>query len=509
MKIYSAREIRDLDDATIRLEPVTSMALMERAANAAFLRIREKLQEGSSVAVFAGPGNNGGDGLVIARLLKNEGCQLRVFLVETGVRHSPEHEANLQRLQKSGIIPVTLTDQASFPVLSPNETVIDAIFGSGLTRAPSGLSADVIRLINASGAYIISIDLPSGLFCDDNSKADLSAAIRASLTLTFQFPKLSFMFSGTSAFVEKWEVLDIGLHTATISSMPAVYEFVEAKDVKPVLRKRKKFDHKGAFGHALLIAGSLGKAGAATLAAAAAMRTGAGLVTVHTPTSAVVPVQSALPEAMVSPDPGSEFITTIPDLARFNAIGVGPGLGTDPDTRKALFDLLKSWNKPLVVDADALNIMALEPEVLALLPPGSILTPHPGEFKRLAKTDKTDYQLLMVQREFAKKHNCIIVLKGSCTSVALPDGKVYFNSTGNPGMATGGTGDVLTGMITAMLAQEYTPEQAAVTAVYLHGASGDLALRIHSEESLIAGDIIMNIGRAFRETMFNNFNLYL
>jgi len=509
MKIFSAREIRDLDDATIRLEPVTSMALMERAANAAFLRIRDKLSEDSSIAIFAGPGNNGGDGLVIARLLKNEGYRIRVFLVETGVRHSPGQEANLQRLHKSGIIPVTLTDRDSFPSLAPGETVIDAIFGSGLTRPPSGLAADVIRYINDSGTFVISIDVPSGLFCDDNSGADLSAIVKASLTLTFQFPKLSFMFAGTSAFVNKWEVIDIGLHAASVASMPSAYEFVEAKDVKPVLRKRKKFDHKGAFGHALLIAGSYGKAGAATLAAAAAMRTGAGLVTVHTPGSAVLPVQAALPEAMVSPDPGAEFVTTIPDLKRFNSIGVGPGLGTDPDTRKALFDLLKSWNKPLVIDADALNIIALEPEILALLPPRSILTPHPGEFKRLAKTDMSDYRMLMLQREFAAKHNCIVVLKGSCTSVALPDGKVYFNSTGNPGMATGGTGDVLTGMITAMLAQEYTPEQAAVAAVYLHGAAGDLALRVHSEESLIAGDIIMNIGRAFRETMFNNFNLYL
>ncbi|HUW93831.1 MAG TPA: NAD(P)H-hydrate dehydratase [Bacteroidales bacterium] len=509
MKVYSAREIKYLEEATIKLEPVTSMALMERAANAAFLRIKDKLSEESSVAVFAGPGNNGGDGLVIARLLKNEGYQLRVFLIETGVRHSTEQEANLQRLNKSGIIPVTLTDTASFPVLSPNETVIDAIFGSGLTRPPSGLAADAIRMINSSGTYVISIDVPSGLFCDDNSTADPSAIIKASLTLTFQFPKLSFMFAGTSAFVDKWEVLDIGLHAPTISSMPSAYQFVEAKDIRPVLRKRKKFDHKGAFGHALIIAGSHGKAGAAILAAAAAMRTGAGLVTVHTPGSAVIPIQSALPEAMVSPDPGAEFITTMPDLARYNAVGVGPGLGTDPDTRNAITDLLKSCNRPLVLDADALNILALEPEALALLPPGSILTPHPGEFKRLAKTDKSDYQLLMIQREFASKHNCIIVLKGSCTSVALPDGKVYFNSTGNPGMATGGTGDVLTGMITSMLAQEYPPEQAAVAAVYLHGAAGDLALRIHSEESLIAGDIIINIGRAFRETMFNNFNMYL
>jgi NAD(P)H-hydrate epimerase len=212
---------------------------------------------------------------------------------------------------------------------------------------------------------------------------------------------------------------------------------------------------------------------------------------------------------MVSPDPGAEFVTSIPDLSRYNAVGAGPGLGTDPDTRNAIADLLTSCNMPLVLDADALNILALEPEMLAMVPPGSVLTPHPGEFKRLAGVDFSDYKMLMIQKEFAVKYQCTVVLKGSCTSIALPDGKILFNSTGNPGMATGGTGDVLTGMITALLAQEYSPEQAAIAGVYLHGAAGDLALRVHSEESLIAGDIIINIGRAFRETMFNHFNLYL
>jgi NAD(P)H-hydrate epimerase len=317
------------------------------------------------------------------------------------------------------------------------------------------------------------------------------------------------MFAGNDDFVGKWEMIDIGLHPETISKMPSRYHYIMKEDVRPLLRKRRKFDHKGSFGHALIMAGSYGKAGAATLSACAALRTGAGLVTVHTPVAAVIPVQSALPEAMVSPDTGTEYITSVPDLARFDAVGVGPGMGTDPDSRKALRTLLESARVPLVIDADALNMIAQDSDMLALVPPNSVLTPHPGEFRRLTSTERTDYQLMELQLEFAAKHNCIIVLKGAYTSIALPDGRIFFNSTGNPGMATGGCGDVLTGMITALLAQGYEPANAAIIGVYLHGLAGDVALRIHSEESVIAGDVLMNIGRAYRESQFNNFSLYL
>ena len=291
--------------------------------------------------------------------------------------------------------------------------------------------------------------------------------------------------------------------------MPSAYHYIMKEDVKPMLRRRRKFDHKGSYGHALIMAGSYGKAGAATLSACAALRSGAGLVTVHTPVTAVTPVQAALPEAMVSPDTGSEYITSVPDLSRFDAVGVGPGIGTDPDTRKALHTLLETVSVPLVLDADALNIIAQDKEMLALIPPNSVLTPHPGEFRRLTSEERSDYQLMELQIDFAIRYKCVIVLKGAHTSVALPDGRIYFNSTGNPGMATGGCGDVLTGIITALLAQGYEPAHAAIAGVYLHGVAGDVALRVHSEESVIAGDVLMNIGRAFRETQFNNFSLYL
>lgn len=509
MKIFTANEIREIDAATVRLEPVTPAGLMERAAKTFFQRLKETVPPEKKVNVFAGPGNNGGDGLVVARLLHEEGYPVRVFIVETGASHSSEFTMNADRLVRAGISPLTIAEPDLFPALGREEVIIDAIFGTGLHRPPAGVAAEVIRRINKTGAFVISVDVPSGLYCEDNTDMKLETVVRASLTFTFQFPKLAFMFAGNDDYVGKWEVLDIGLHPATIAEKPSAFHYIMREDVRPMIVKRRKFDHKGTFGHALVLAGSYGKAGAATLAAAAALRAGAGLVTVHLPASAVIPVQAALPEAMVSPDPGERNITSLPDLEVYSALGAGPGLGTDPDTRLVLEKLLDTATVPLLLDADALNIMSINRELLDKLPPRTVLTPHPGEFRRLADTSCSDYRLMEKQRAFAARYNCIVVLKGAHTSVALPDGEIYFNSTGNPGMATGGSGDVLTGMITSLLAQGYDPADAAVTGVYLHGLAGDVALRIHSEESVIAGDILMNIGRAYRETQFSNFSMYL
>lgn len=509
MKIFTANEIREIDAATVRLEPVTPAGLMERAAKTFFQRLKETVPPEKKVNVFAGPGNNGGDGLVVARLLHEEGYHVRVFIVETGASHRGEFTMNADRLARTGVSPLTLAEPDLFPSVGREEVIIDAIFGTGLQRPPAGVAAEVIRKINKTGAFIISLDVPSGLYCEDNADIDRKTVIKASLTFTFQFPKLAFMFAGNDENVGKWEVLDIGLHPATIAEKPSPFRYIMREDVRPMIVKRRKFDHKGTFGHALVMAGSYGKAGAATLAAAAALRAGAGLVTVHLPVSAVMAVQAALPEAMVSPDPGERNITALPDLEVYSAVGAGPGLGTDPDTRLVIEKLLETVSVPLLLDADALNILSLNRELLSKLPPRTVLTPHPGEFRRLAGTASSDFRLMEEQRAFARKYNCVVVLKGAHTSVALPEGEIYFNSTGNPGMATGGSGDVLTGMITSLLAQGYDPADAAVTGVYLHGLAGDVALRIHSEESVIAGDILMNIGRAYRETQFSNFSMYL
>lgn len=509
MKIFTSSEIREIDAATVRLEPVTPAGLMERAAKTLFQRLKDMIAPERKINVFSGPGNNGGDGLVLARLLQEDGYVVRVFIVETGSARSSEFRLNADRLERGGVIPSMIADPGQFPAIGREEVIIDAIFGTGLKKPPTGLAAEVIRRINATGAFIVSVDVPSGLFCEDNASTDSEAIVRATRTITFQFPKLAFMFAGSGRYTGAWEVIDIGLHAETIASMHTPYHYILRESVRPLLRTRDTFDHKGTFGHALLIAGSYGKAGAATLSAGAALRTGAGLVTVHTPSSSVLALQAALPEAIVSPDPGSSNVTSLPDLKPYSAIGAGPGLGTDPDTAAVLRSLLEAATVPLVLDADALNILSQNRELLGLLSPRTILTPHPGEFRRLTGTDSTDFRLMEEQRTFAAKHKCVVVLKGAHTSVALPDGTVYFNSTGNPGMATGGSGDVLTGMITSLLAQGYEPADAAITGVYLHGLSGDIALRIHSEESVIAGDILMNIGRAFRETHFNNFSVYL
>jgi len=509
MKIFTSAEIREIDAATIRFEPVTPAGLMERAAATLFQRLKDTVPPEKKINVFAGPGNNGGDGLVIARLLYEDGHPVRVFIVETGSAHSSEFRMNADRLERAGISPLTIADPELFPVIGRDEVIIDAIFGTGLSKPPAGVAAEVIRRINLTGAFVISVDVPSGLLCEDNTGADRDRIVRASQTITFQFPKLAFMFAGNDEQAGKWEVVDIGLHPETISEMPSVYHYIIRESVRPLLQKRRKFDHKGTFGHALIIAGSYGKAGAATLAAGAALRTGAGLVTVHTPASAVLAIQAALPEAMVSPDPGTGNVTELPDLSPYDAAGVGPGLGTDPDTVSVLRKLLETASIPLVLDADAINIMAQHKELLDLMPPNTVLTPHTGEFRRLTGTESSDYRLMEEQIAFAARYKCIVVLKGAHTSVAVPEGEVYFNSTGNPGMATGGSGDVLTGMITSLLAQGYEPADAAVAGVYLHGLAGDVALRIHSEESVIAGDILMNIGRAFRETHFSSFSMYL
>ena len=509
MKIFTSAEIREIDAATIRLEPVAPAGLMERAATTLFQRIKDIVAPERKINIFAGPGNNGGDGLVLARLMHEDGYVVRVYVVETGSKHSAEFSLNAGRLERSGIVPVTIADPEKFPVIGNDEVIIDAIFGTGLSKPPAGVAAGVIRRINASEAFVISVDVPSGLFCEDNTARERENIVRASRTITFQFPKLSFMFPGNGEFTGEWEVIDIGLHADTISEMPTPYHYVLRESVRPMLKGRSKFDHKGIFGHLLLIAGSYGKAGAATLSAGAALRAGAGLVTVHTSSASVLALQSALPEAMVSPDPGTGNVTTLPDLGPYKAIAAGPGLGTDPDTAAVLRDLLQNTMVPLVLDADALNILSLNREMIELIPPMTILTPHPGEFRRLTASGKSDYQLMEEQITFATRHKCIVVLKGAHTSIALPDGRVFFNSTGNPGMATGGSGDVLTGMIASLLAQGYEPAGAAIAGAYLHGLAGDIALRIHSEESVIAGDILMNIGRAFRETNFNNFSVYL
>lgn len=503
MKILDAPEIRKLDAYTIEHEPVKSIDLMERAARQCFLSIKKLLKQGQKVKIFCGMGNNGGDGLAIARMLAGTGLEVLVYKVLHAEQASPDFLVNEKRLEKvRRATLMELGEKSALPEIEKDDLVIDALFGSGLNRPLKGLPAKVVQHINASGAVVVSIDLPSGLFCEDNRGNDAKKIIRANYTLTFQMPKLAFLLPGNTDFVGQWELLNIGLHAEAIASAETKNFVLEGRDLKPFYRPRHKFAHKGHFGHALLLAGSYGKAGAAILAASAALRTGAGLLTAHLPSGLVPIMQTSLPEAMCIADEGHSIITHPGDISAFNAIAIGPGIGKDPQTANALKMLIQNTSNPLVIDADGLNLLAENPTWLSFLPGGSILTPHPKEFERLAGKYNDDYERLEIARAFSLKYQVYLVLKGAHTMVVAPSGETFFNSTGNPGMATAGSGDVLTGIILGWLAQGYTPLQSALMGVYLHGFAGDMAARRLGFEGVLAGDIVFHIPKAIKR-LFN------
>jgi hydroxyethylthiazole kinase-like uncharacterized protein yjeF len=500
MKIFSSDKVREIDAYTIENEPIKSIDLMERAATSLFKWFVKHFERSPNVLVFTGPGNNGGDGLALSRMLASTGYHVKVFHVAFSSKNSEDWSINKERLLQQDKAEFNeIKETGDFPFIKPGDIVIDSIFGSGLTRPVEGLPAQVIKKINESEARVVSIDVPSGLFGEDNTSNDMDSIIRADYTLSLQFPKVSFFFAENQHFVGKFYVLPIGLHPAKISSMPTDYNVIDRSLVADILQDRNKFDHKGHFGHGLMVAGSCGKAGAAVLSSHAALRTGIGLLTAHVPRPVGDIIHTALPEAMVECDQSDLMITQIPDPGKYDAMGVGPGLGTKPNTKKGLRDLLQKFKGPLVIDADALNIIATEEDLPGLLSSDSILTPHPGEFRRLTGSDEKAFARLVKQQEYSKKYKCVIVLKGAHSSVSLPDGRVWFNSTGNPGMATAGSGDVLTGMILGMLAQGYKPSEAAIAAVYIHGLAGDIASEKTGYEALIASDIIYNIGNTFKQ----------
>lgn len=498
MKFFRCQQIREIDNQTIRNEPVTSIDLMERAAGQLLKWYVRSFDRSKKVIIFVGPGNNGGDGLAFARLLSENRFHPEVYFVKLPGSTSEDWATNRQRLENE--TPVRLRILGSideFPVIGSDDIVIDAIFGSGLNKPAEGLAAQVIRQLNQFDAVIISVDMPSGLFGEDNSNNNPDNIIRADITLAFQFPRLSFLFQENARYTGEWIVLPIGLDINAIAMTPSPFFLLDNDSVALLVKPRTRFDHKGIFGHGLLIAGSYGKAGAALLGAKAALRSGIGLVTCHLPASCTQVIQTAIPEAMVKADSDLKIITEPQNIDPYDAIGIGPGIGTDPMTQKVLHNYLLCRNIPIVIDADAINILGLNDKWLSALPKNSVLTPHIKEFERIAGSSENGYKRLEKQTEFSRIHNCVVVLKGAYTSVTTPDGRVFFNTTGNPGMATAGSGDVLTGMILSLLAQGYSPENASVLGVFLHGMAGDIAALKSSWESLIASDIIADIGNAF------------
>lgn len=505
MKIFTCKQVKEIDRYTIEHEPVSSEDLMERAAGKLFDWIIKKYERSRLFVIFAGPGNNGGDGLVLARLLHEARFESVVYYIRFSEKVTEDWQLNYNRLLRIGYSQIkVIKTQDEIPALTIRDIVIDSIFGSGLTRPVEGIAADTIKYINSSGCEVISVDMPSGLFGEDNSGNNPDNIIKAAHSLTFQFPKLAMMFPENYPFTGEWHVLPIRLHQAKISETQTPFFLTEGCDIAPILHKRGKFDHKGLYGHGLLVAGSKDKGGAAILSARAALRTGIGLLTCHTASLACGVIQGAVPEAMTRPDINDHIITSVDDNISFSAIGIGPGIGTAPETCEALLRLIANTSKPMVIDADAINILGSDKSKLCLLRAGMILTPHLKEFERIAGKSENCYSRMKLQIAFSKEHSCVVVLKGAYTSVSLPDGTIFFNSTGNPGMATGGSGDVLTGIILSLLAQGYDPARSAIAGVFLHGLAGDIISETVPYESIIASDIIDNIGNAFRRIRENN-----
>jgi NAD(P)H-hydrate epimerase len=499
MKIFASSQIKEIDKLTIEREPVSSILLMERASMQFTSWFTSHFDSSNPVVVFAGSGNNGGDALAISRMLIEKQYQVKVFLIYTSDGLSHDCAFNLEKL-KNYIQPVILKPGKlkSLPVTNPAEIIIDGIFGSGLSRTIEEPVGKIIRHINQHTGIVVSIDIPSGLFGEDNRKNIHDNIIKASYTVSFEFPFLSFFISENEKYTGKWSVIPIGLHKETIEKLETQYETLETCKIKELLIPRNKFSHKGTYGNALIIAGKYGMMGAAVLSAKACLRGGAGLTTLCIPGCCNNIIQTAVPEALIVQGNSDEYFTELPDLSPYRAIACGPAIGRSDLTALALHSLILKSKVPLVLDADALSILSEHPDWLKDLPPSSVITPHPAEFDRLTDRSEDMYSRHVKQLDFAKRYKVIVVLKGAHTIVTAPDGKSFINASGNPGMATGGTGDVLTGLLVSLITQGYSSLDASLIAVYIHGMAGDIALEYSSMEALIASDIIDNLGMAFR-----------
>ncbi len=497
MKIFTAPQIREWDDFTIENEPIPSLELMERAS----LAFRDEFMKQfpdteQQVVVFCGNGNNGGDGLAIARLLYRKFYDVSVYLLPMGYG-SDDYLKNLKRLPKD--IPLFEYEyENGFPKIPEEAIIIDAILGSGLNRELEGELLKFVEQTHQLPNIKISVDIPSGLFAD---QATNGPTIVADYTYTFQSPKLSFFYPDNERSTGRWTYLDIGLHPQFYNDTNSPYHYIHLKDVQGIIKSRKKFSHKGTYGHVMMVAGSTGKMGAAILASKAALRMGCGLVSCRVPKDSLGIMQISLPEAMCETDEQMGFVSTIPFRNGYH-FGIGPGLGQDVSTRQGLTSFLKEADMPIVLDADGINLLGQIENWT--LPSKSIITPHPKEFERLfGVASKNRWTQISKAQEKAVEYDIYIILKGANTCICTPEGACIFNSTGNPGMATAGSGDVLTGMITSLLAQGYPSGEASIIAVYLHGLAGDLAAEKLGMPSVIASDLIDHIGKAYQFVVSN------
>ena len=500
MKIFTSAQIRELDRYTIEHEPISSIDLMERAAKALSRAIMQEWSSSTHFIVFAGPGNNGGDALAVARLLSDNGYYVETYLFNVTGHLSEDCIKNKARLTEKKDYKLTeVTQEFDPPRLEEDMVVIDGLFGSGLNKPLAGGFASLVKYINSSPSQVVSIDIPSGLMTEDNTYNVRSNIIRANVTLTLQHKKLSFLFPENQQLIGRLKVLDIRLSKEGADSIEANYTMAEENDVRPLLFSRSPFVHKGNMGNALIIAGSYGMGGASLLATRACMRSGAGRVTVHTPKKNNIIMQVGVPEAIIQLDREETIFSEAVDTEDFDAMGIGPGLGTSEQTSIALIAQLRRTQCPMVIDADAINILANHRAWMQQLPKGIILTPHPKELERLEGHSSDSYEQLSHARSLSERLGAYVILKGHYSALCMPDGHVIFNSTGNAGMATAGSGDVLTGIITGLLARGYKQKDACLVGMYLHGLAGDIAARELGQESLIAGDLISYLPQAFKK----------
>lgn len=500
MKIFSSDIISEIDRATCEAQSIDSLELMERAASAISCEIIARFLPHQRIVVVAGPGNNGGDALAAARMLIEQGykrLEIYLFNVTGSLSYDCEQQRN-KLIMLEDISFIEITRSFTPPILGAGDVVLDGLFGAGLKRPLEGGFKSLVHHINESKAYTISIDVPSGMFGEWNADSNRRDMIHARLTLAISFPRIAFFFEEHAEVAGEWKLLDIDLDQTKIRATPTRFFWVEERNVRRVLKPRHPFANKRDYGSAMLMAGSMGMMGAAVMCSRAAMRSGAGLVTVHSARCGLQTLQGSVCEVMFEPDKNDRVISDMRLHHAHSAVGVGPGIGTYDDTVNALEGLLKNVSAPLILDADALNCIAKRPQLLSLIPAMSILTPHKGEFDRLFGEHESDEERLLKAIEQSQYYNLIILLKGHYTAVVRPDGKVYFNSTGNPGMATAGSGDVLTGVVTALVAQGYKPETAAVVGAYVHGLAGDMAARDLGEYGMTASDIVDRLPAAFK-----------
>lgn len=503
MKIFTADQLREWDAYTIRNEPIAPIDLMERAARRCSDWLLQNGWGRQILHIFCGKGNNGGDGLAIARHLIEQGCSVHIYVLEEGHKGTDNFQTNLHRLHPYTHNIHFIQHESFFPQLQRDVVVIDALFGTGLTRPLEGLAQQLVTHLNYCSATGIAIDLPSGMFADSSCVGH--TVFQARHTLTFQCYKTCFLMQENQEATGIVHVLDIGLHTDYPSFAGTRQYVLDGKVAAACYRPRSAFAHKGQMGHALLLSGSLGKMGAAVLAATSCLRSGAGMVTAAIPGCGYTVLQTAVPEAMAWTDPESQYLSSLPDtLLPFQAIGLGPGMGLHEQTGTLLLTVLEQAHQPLVVDADALNLLSMKQNWPTLLPPETVLTPHPREFERLTGAARNDFERMERAQQLAVERNCYIVLKGHHTLIACADGSSYFNMSGNAGMATAGSGDVLTGLLTGLLAQGYPVKDAVLLGVYLHGLAGDEAANAVGEEALLASDIIAHTGAAFKKIKASN-----